>query len=212
MTAIGAAGRRKKAETGGLALHCRKKGISLQPECGRRGAGRSRNRWSNLSLLFAMMKKYRSFLFAIAVLGAGCSSDSSEPAIVDPGQGQVTLYDAGKESVAYIDYPDDATIYLFDGEPVAFIRSEELVFSFNGRFLGWYRDGVLYDRTTYAVGARHDIVRGAINTAVTFPDKMKGVKRPKPLKPNVEDAFARPVLYDSWSEQTLTAFFEKGKK
>ena len=161
MTAIGAAGRRKKAETGGLALHCRKKGISLRPECGRLGAGRSRNRWSNPSLYFAMMKKYRSFLFAVAVLGAGCSSDSSEPVVADPGQGQVTLYDAGKESVAYIDYPDDATIYLFDGEPVAFIRSEELVFSFNGRFLGWYRDGVLYDRTTYAVGARHDIVRGA---------------------------------------------------
>lgn len=212
MTAIGAAGRRKKAETGGLALHCRKKGISLRPECGRLGAGRSRNRWSNPSLYFAMMKKYRSFLFAVAVLGAGCSSDSSEPVVADPGQGQVTLYDAGKESVAYIDYPDDATIYLFDGEPVAFIRSEELVFSFNGRFLGWYRDGVLYDRTTYAVGARHDIVRGAINTAVTFPDKTKGVKRPKPLRPNVEDAVVRPVLYDNWSEQTLTAFFEEGKK
>ena len=72
MTAIGAAGRRKKAETGGLALHCRKKGISLRPECGRLGAGRSRNRWSNPSLYFAMMKKYRSFLFAVAVLGAGC--------------------------------------------------------------------------------------------------------------------------------------------
>lgn len=159
MTAIGAAGRRKKAETGGLALHCRKKGISLRPECGRREARPPAETMSTLSL-FRYDEKYRSFLSLSPFLGAGCSSDSSEPAVVDPGQGQVTLYDAGKESVAYIDYPDDATIYLFDGAPVAFIQSEELVFSFNGRFLGWYRDGVLYDRTTYAVGARHDIVPG----------------------------------------------------
>lgn len=159
MTAIGAAGRRKKRKQAGSRCIVAKR-VYLCDRSADGGKPAAAETMSNPSLCFAMMKKYRSFLFAVAVLGAGCSSDSSEPAVVDPGQGQVTLYDAGKESVAYIDYPDDATIYLFDGAPVAFIQSEELVFSFNGRFLGWYRDGVLYDRTTYAVGARHDIVPG----------------------------------------------------
>lgn len=152
------------------------------------------------------MKRIFTILFSAALLCGGCDS-VSEHALPTLPDGQVALYDIEKEAIAYIDYADEETIYLFSGEPVAFVAFGELVFHFDGRLLGWFRDGVVYDTSCHAVGAVHGIVRGGINTAVTAPEKAKGAKQPKPLRPLVEDAFARPVLFDTWSEQTLTRFF-----
>lgn len=148
---------------------------------------------------------YRS-IFATVLFFGGCSSDM-DGSLPHVPEEQVALYDAQKEAIAYVDFPDDATIYLFAGTPVAFIRYDDLVFDFAGRFLGWFHDGVLYDKSCRAVGAKHGIVRGGINTAVTAPEKVKGAKQPKPELPPVEDVFPRPVLFDTWSEQTLLQFF-----
>ena len=73
-------------------------------------------------------------------------------------------------------------------------------------------DGVLYDRTYHAVGAKHGIVRGGINTVVTRLEKIKGVKHIKPEKPVKGNDFIHPALKDSWSETTLIEFFAAGKK
>ena len=73
--------------------------------------------------------------------------------------------------------------------------------------------GVLYDnKTHHAVGAKHGIAKGGINTVVTHPEKTKGVKQIKPIKPVKGNDFTSPVLIDSWSETTLTDFFDTGKK
>ena len=150
------------------------------------------------------MKNYALLFLPLAAWCAGCSSELPNGSDAAPEELQVALYDRDKEAVVYIDFGDDATLYAYDGEPVAFIHAEEAVFRFNGTFVGWYSDGVLYDKTGYAAGAGHGIVRGAINTVSTFPERVKGVKGVKPVKPFVEDAFARPVCFDTWSEQTLS--------
>lgn len=80
----------------------------------------------------------------------GCSSDTDDSLPLVP-EGQAALYDAQKETIAYVDFPHDATIYLFAATPVAFIGYDDLVFDFAGRFLGWFHDGVLYDRSCRAV-------------------------------------------------------------
>lgn len=151
-------------------------------------------------------------IFSIAILCAGCSSDSEDNNVKPQDELQITLYDKNKEAVAYIDYSDDSTIYLFEGEPVAYIESEEQVYGFNGRFLGWYLDGVLYDQTYNVVGAKHGIAKGGINTVSTFPEKRKGIKQVKPIKAAKGNNFAHPALFDSWSKTTLTDFFTAGKK
>ena len=70
---------------------------------------------------------------------------------------QISLYDSEGEARAYIDYDEEATIFMWDGTPVAFVEKDGrdlCVFGFNGSFLGWYEDGVIYDKKGYAVGAK----------------------------------------------------------
>lgn len=159
-----------------------------------------------------MMKKLLLIVFTMTVLCAGCDSGSEDDKGKTQTEPQVALYDKNKEAIAYIDYNDEATIFTFEGEPVAYIESEEQVYGFNGRLLGWYSDGVLYDNTYCAVGAKHGIARGAINTVATFPEKRKDPKKQKPLKPVKGNGFVHPVLKDSWSDSTLVQFFSAGKK
>lgn len=158
------------------------------------------------------MKNLFVTMFLIAILCAGCSSDSGDNNENPPEELQIALYDENKEAIAYIDYGDEATIYLFEGEPVAYIESKEQVYGFNGMLLGWYSDGVLYDKTYNAVGAKHGIARGGINTVSTYPEKIKGIKQIKPIKSVKGNVFDHPVLFDSWSKITLTEFFTAGKK
>lgn len=148
--------------------------------------------------------------FSIIVLCAGCSKDSGDTDESSPEEKQVTLYDKNKEAIAYIDFSDEATIYTFEGQPSAYIESKELVYGFNGKLLGWYENGVLYDRTCYAVGAKHGIVRGGINTVSTFPEKVKGIKKIKPVKHVEELNCIHSILKDSWSETTLKEFLNAG--
>ena len=147
------------------------------------------------NLIFAILLTTISF--------AGCQSEDNDETPRE--ETQVTLYDQNKTCALPI-------LYTFEGEPVAYIESKEQVYSFNAKLLGWYVDGVLYDRTYHAVGAKHGIVRGGINTVVTRLEKIKGVKHIKPEKPVKGNDFIHPVLKDSWSETTLTEFFADGKK
>lgn len=157
--------------------------------------------------------KYLFFaILSMTVLCTGCHDDSEDQDENSQDDLQITLYDKNKEAIAYIDYSDEATIYTFEGEPVAYIESKEQVYGFNGKLLGWYSEGVLYDNTCHAVGAKHGIARGGINTVVTRLEKIKGVKQEKPIKPVKGNDFASPVLLDSWSETSLTDFFASGKK
>lgn len=159
------------------------------------------------------MKNLYLTIFSILALCAGCNSDDNGDDNKPQDELQITLYDENKEAIAYIDYKDEATIYTFEGEPVAYIEPKEQVYSFNGKLLGWYSGGVLYDnKTHHAVGAKHGIAKGGINTVVTHPEKIKGVKQIKPIKPVKGNDFTSPVLIDSWSETTLTDFFDTGKK
>lgn len=165
----------------------------------------------NIYSMFIMKKLFLA-IFLITTLCAGCSSDSEDNNEKPQDELQITLYDENKEAIAYIDNSDSATIYLFEGDVVAYIESEEQVYGFNGRLLGWYSDGVLYDQTYHAVGAKHGIARGGINTVATYPERRKGIKQVKPVKPVKGNDFAHPVLIDSWSETTLIDFFAAGKK
>ena len=157
-----------------------------------------------------MTKNLFFTILSITILAIGCHSEDNDE--TPQKEAQVTLYDQNKEAIAYIDYEDEATIYTFEGEPVAYIESKEQVYGFNARLLGWYVDGILYDQTYHAVGAKHGIVRGGINTVVTHPEKIKGVKHIKPEKPVKGNDFIHPALKDNWSETTLTEFFAGGTK
>ncbi|MBN2123050.1 MAG: hypothetical protein JW821_02045 [Deltaproteobacteria bacterium] len=63
-----------------------------------------------------------------------------------------TLFDKSGEAIAYIASDYRGTIYLWEGEPVAYLHEETHVYGFNGRHLGWFVDGILYDHAGQRVG------------------------------------------------------------
>jgi hypothetical protein len=50
----------------------------------------------------------------------------------------VTFYNQGGTPIAWV--ADNASIFLFGGEPVGWIDGE-FVYSYSGRYLGWMQDG-----------------------------------------------------------------------
>lgn len=123
---------------------------------------------------------------------------------------QTSLFDSEGEARAYIDYDEDATIFMWDGTPVAFLEkdgSDICVFGFNGNFMGWYEDGIIYDKKGYAVGAR----KGA-TSMMTKMERMKSMQKMTPMRPMTPMTPMQPMLKSSWSNTSLTEFLYFGKK
>lgn len=123
---------------------------------------------------------------------------------------QTSLFDSEGEARAYIDYEEDATIFMWDGTPVAFLKkdgSDICVFGFNGSFMGWYEDGIIYDKNGYAVGAR----KGATNM-MTKMERMKSMQKMTPMRPMTPMTPIQPMWKSSWSNTSLTEFLYFGKK
>lgn len=123
---------------------------------------------------------------------------------------EISLYDSNGEARAYIDFNKDATIFLWDGTPVAFIENNYnniCVFGFNGRFLGWYENGIIYDKQGYVVGVKKDAINMIYRT-----ERIKGIQRITPIKPITPITPIKPFWRNSWSSNSLTELLYFGKK
>ena len=123
---------------------------------------------------------------------------------------EVSLYDNDGEAIAYIDYSEDATVYMWDGTPVAFLEKDDsdfCVFGFNGSFMGWYKDGIIYDKKGNTVGVK----KGATNM-ITKIEKIKGIQRISPIRPITPIIPIQPIFKRSWSSTSLSEFLYFGKK
>src|SRR5208283_920073 len=91
-----------------------------------------------------------------------------------------TLFDSEGEAVAYIALDDELNIYLWKGEPVAYLKKEAgdiHVYGFNGNHLGWFENGIIWNHKGYAVG----FVEGAVSK-ITKIQPIKGIRRITPIK------------------------------
>ena len=123
---------------------------------------------------------------------------------------QISLYGSDGEARAYIDYNKNATVFLWDGTPVAFVisnRNELYIIGFNGSFLGWYADGIIYDRNGNAIGAR----KGA-TSMVYRVERVKGVQQVIPVRPVTPIIPVKPVFKSFWGNTPLIEFLYYGKK
>jgi len=117
---------------------------------------------------------------------------------------EITLFDSGGNAVAYIAVDRNFTIYLWSGNPVAYIAGNN-IYGLNGNHLGWYRDGIIRDQNGYAVGATKSAFSG-----VTRLEPVKGVKQIKPVKSIRQVAPVTPVFINSWSRNDLQSFLLYG--
>jgi hypothetical protein len=139
----------------------------------------------------------RAFLITFLLIVLSLSSK----AIAD----EYSLYDYTGEAVAYIDSSEEFTIYLWKGIPVAYL-DDSSVFGFNGKHLGWFKDGIIWDHNGYAVG----FVKGAVNK-ITKLEKLKGLKQLTPLKSLQRLQPLEPIFKDKWSSIPLEIFLSMGR-
>ena len=63
-----------------------------------------------------------------------------------------TLFDKNGKAVAYIHMDYNNTVYLWEGYPVAYLHNEKHIYGNNGRHLGWFINGVLYNNAGERIG------------------------------------------------------------
>lgn len=116
---------------------------------------------------------------------------------------EITLYSSGGQPVAYI--ADDLTIYLWSGKPVAYLHSDD-VYSFNGKHLGWFVRGLVYNHDGEVVGAIRSRLR-----SVPQISPIKSIKEIKPIKGIREISPVMPLFRLLWAEdETLGSFLLVG--
>jgi hypothetical protein len=115
-----------------------------------------------------------------------------------------TLFNENGEPVAYISNDQLRTIYLWDGHPVAYLYDYH-VYGFNGRHLGWFINGVVYDSDGSRVGF----------TATTAPiavysEPAKAKRYPLDKIESKSEAPSLPELGFTHSDEGLAEFLKRG--
>jgi hypothetical protein len=116
---------------------------------------------------------------------------------------ETTLYDKNGCPTAYL-AEDKETIYLWDGKAAAYVVDEK-IYGFNGRHIGWYKNGVLYDCNGAKIGFRGDKCPSARNTS-----PIKCIKQVKHVKSERRVSRIRPVFKVGSSDEAFGGFLAKG--
>lgn len=118
--------------------------------------------------------------------------------------GDVDLYDSGGRAVAYVAGDDNLTVYLWSGKPCAYLDDAD-IYGFNGKHLGWFQSGLVYDNDGYVVAG----VADAFRSGAALPP-LKGLKQLIPLKSLKELKPLKPPFYNQWSGTPAELFFLQG--
>jgi hypothetical protein len=120
--------------------------------------------------------------------------------------GETALFDGRGRVVAYV--ADDLTIYLWSGNPVAYLDRDSgdgfHVYGFNGKHLGWFARGIVRDH----VGKGACAVREVLSSTEMEP--IKSIKEIQPIKNINEIAPIRPIFSNSWSKTPCHLFLQDG--
>ena len=117
---------------------------------------------------------------------------------------EVALYDGKGQPVAYIADDGEHSIYLWDGHAVAYVDGKS-VHGWNGKHLGWFVDGVLYNPHGGRVGSIGEKCPYAVHA-----QPAKYAKYARHAKYARYAAYARPALSSGYSSEPLDAFLKDG--
>ena len=117
-----------------------------------------------------------------------------------------TFFNKNGDAVAYLSDDYDRTIYLWGGRQVAYLYNDRLVFGINGKHLGWFVDGVIFNHA----GKRIGFTSGACPVA---PSK-EPIKAKKGIKDKIQDRWKEspfPKLQFLLAEEDLSDFLKEGQ-
>ena len=112
---------------------------------------------------------------------------------------QESLFNSDGYAIAYIDYGECNTIYLYDGTPVAFVQNDGCnfcVYGFNGLFIGWLTDGIIFDRQGYPLAVKRGV---AMMRLQKEPIKETKKEKPEIMHIKLVCPSILPEFKDSWS-------------
>lgn len=116
----------------------------------------------------------------------------------------MVFYDNSGHPTAYTE--DDIHIYLFTGEPVAYLHMDA-VYGYNGRQIGWFRDGWIRDLTGNCVFFTENTTGSGPLKPLRQLKPFKSLKQLRPLKAPRELKHLRPLNKLSWSQLAGKRFF-----
>ncbi|MEI6638456.1 MAG: hypothetical protein FDX02_00480 [Chlorobium sp.] len=118
---------------------------------------------------------------------------------------KISLYNYTGEAVAYI-VDDDMTIYLSKGDGVAYL-DDQSIYGLNGKHLGWFKDGILWDHEGCAVGYIEGAYSKGVFSKVAVFESLKG-RRAQPFFKSFQDPLPiEPVYKSQWATQPMEKFF-----
>ena len=118
-----------------------------------------------------------------------------------------TLFEPNGTPVAYLAYDDENTFYLWNGTPAAYLETDNLIYGFNGKHLGWYEEGIIRDLKGRKVGFNEKTL-----TAYAKYEPYKSYKKYKPYKSYQKYSKTKPTYKTSVSDITLSQFLFGGSK
>ena len=116
----------------------------------------------------------------------------------------MVFYDNHGRPIAYTE--DDVHIYLFTGEPVAYLDGDA-VYGFNGHQFGWFENGWICDLDGYCVFFTENATGSGPVKPVKHVCPVKHVKRIKPVKHVKRVRRVKAVKKLSWSQLSGVVFF-----
>lgn len=118
----------------------------------------------------------------------------------------ITFYNSYGAPIAYLD-SDGVHIFGFDGTPLGYLKNEK-VYNFEGRFLGWFENGWLYDLTNSPTFFTEEAKGGPLKPLKQLKP-LKGLKQLKPLKGLKELTPLKPLRSLNWSEFSDEMYFDQ---
>ena len=117
----------------------------------------------------------------------------------------MVFFDNHGRPTAYTE--DDVHIYLFTGEPVAYL-DDDAVYGFNGHQFGWFENGWIRDLQG-ACGFYPAIAIGGPIKPINQIKPIKSIKGIKPIKSIKQIRKIKPIFSYGWSAYSNERFFNQ---
>jgi hypothetical protein len=122
---------------------------------------------------------------------------------------EISIYNRQGIAKAYIAEDEEHSIYLWSGNPVAYLLEYDsgtyLVYGYNGKHLGWFVNGIIYNTLGYIVGTNKE----AANVLTT--ETVKTMKTGKVGKIGRIGASGKPSFLTIWAKSSLETFLRLGE-
>lgn len=103
--------------------------------------------------------------------------------------------------------PDGENLYLWSGEPVGYF-SDNKVYSYSGRLLGWIDKGWLYDRSNRPALFSTDASGGPMRPMRKMKP-MKSMRQMRPMKAMRQMPHMKPMRSMGWSNCASGLYFRQ---